>query len=464
MKVTLSNCPLCDPGRPLPGDPKMDQCVISCMMLAPDFAVPAATKLLTPDDFCTEASSFLFYIVSKRHADGELVDPVSIIAALQDGNLTDKVGGPAFVSECYTASPNPAHVEHYAREVLSASKRRQMARIATRIVSVAIEGDGEGDWRPTLSALLRDAETTLADGAEGIVKSLRDVAQEYLDYYDGAGRDGIDPPVTTGISGLDSILQGGTRREYIIVGGKSGSGKTLLTFQIAGHLAESGRAGLFVGYEMSNMQILMRDLARETRLPLDEIMGRAAPSAALAQTVTRKISHWLETRRISMIDSPQITFEGVAAHARHLHRQGSLDFLIVDYLQLVPLHRTKDQRRDEVLAELSANLFRLRKQLGCTIIAPVQLNDDGLVRDSRAIVHAAEVYLRIEMEESENEETGEIEIGDTGIIRVLKNRFGPMNQCPVRREGQFQCFIDRKSTAGKDNVARPRSQNWSDRR
>jgi hypothetical protein len=210
---------------------------------------------------------------------------------------------------------------------------------------------------------------------------------------------------------------------------------------------------------MSNLQIFMRDVARESRLPLDQVMGRAAPCDGFHQTVTRMISQMVGKWRVRHIDDGRITPEAVAAHARHLHRRGQLDYLVIDYLQLVPVQRAKDQRRDEVLAELSAGFARLRKELNCCLIVPVQLNDDGLIRDSRAIVHPAECFLRIEMDESENDETGETEAGTDGIIRVLKNRFGEVNKfAPVTREGRYQRFIDRVPTSKTNGFQQSRGR------
>src|SRR6188474_1344043 len=101
---------LYDPARAMPSAVDMERCVISCMMQAPDFAVGLAMEKLTPEHFSVEAHSLLFEMVVRQFDAGKPVDPVSLTQLLHDRDLIGKVGGPAFVSEVYTASPNPAHV------------------------------------------------------------------------------------------------------------------------------------------------------------------------------------------------------------------------------------------------------------------------------------------------------------------------------------------------------------------
>jgi len=115
---------------------------------------------------------------------------------------------------------------------------------------------------------------------------------------------------------------------------------------------------------------------------------------------------------------------------------------VIDYLQLVPVAQRSGERADQMLKTISETAERLRKELGCTLIAPVQLNDDGMIRDARAILDAPQVFLRIDMDVHESEDGNE-ETADTGRIKILKNRFGASNRSvAVRRNGALQRFED----------------------
>jgi predicted ATP-dependent serine protease len=204
---------------------------------------------------------------------------------------------------------------------------------------------------------------------------------------------------------------------------------------------------LIIGYEMSALQIFMRDVSREGKIPVTHVMGREPFEGMEVQDTTKSISRMMEEWDCHYIDSPYITLASVAAHARTLHRQKPLDFIIVDYLQIIPRGNHGKRRSDEILVELSTDLSRLQKELGCTLIAPLQVNADGEIAEAKAIVNPAQVYLRIEMIEKDNEETGAKEGTDEGFLRVLKNRFGAVNRaCPVFRNGCYQTFEDREHT------------------
>lgn len=430
-----------DPARALPADPEQERCVLSCMMQAPEHAVPVAAQMLQPEQFSVEAHGLLYDLLLRRHIAGEPVDPVSITSVLYERGLMEKMGGPGLVAEVYPAAPDPAHTAHYAKHVIATAKRRELIKISSGLMGAAFDGSIDGDWRDTASRLVRDAEVTLADSRPSQVKTIRQIAEEYLHYIDGGDASAIDPPVPTGIRGLDDILCGGIRREFIGIGSLTGHGKTLLAMQMAGQLCRAGRGVLVVGYEMSALQLLMRDLAREARVPLNEVMGRTPFSQGSPRMISRLLSEWMESRRLFIIDDPQVSLETVAAQARYLHRQGNLDAIVVDYLQLAPVKRARDERRDEVLTELANACERLRKELNCTLIAPVQINEDGTIRESRGILFPMQCYMRIEMDRDADDDPRRSL--DTGILRVIKQRAGEWNRtCPILREGALQTFTD----------------------
>lgn len=452
-------CPFCSPSQSTGNVEEMEHCVLSCMLQSPQFAIDSALQFLKASDFSSPAAGLLFGVIVQFQADGKDVDLITITGYLYDKNMVDSIGGPAFVSDVYTKAPNPAHIKNYAQKVLNASKRRQLFQIAQKIAAHA-QGTPEtesGDWRDEILPLMRQADGALMDGAVDEIRPLKAVAGKYLDFIDkGAGT--IDPPVSTGIRKLDAMLNGGIRREYIIIGGRQGHGKTLLSMQLAGHLANAGRRGYVVGYEMADLQILMRDIAREARIPVSHVMGREEFCGNEAPKTSKMIMKMMADWDIHYTDSPYITLDSVAAHARTLHRVKPLDFIVIDYLQLIPRKGGKTARDDQMITELSKQISCLQKELKCTVIAPVQLNDDGLIRDARAILDAPQCFIRIEMTTDEND-LGESVVSNSGRLRVLKNRFGVSDRsCPVLRNGEFQCFEDRDEDPPAPKHRNPRSR------
>lgn len=435
-------CLFCDPDRPALGDYNIEKSVISGMMQSPDTQVDAALRLLKPADFSHNHAGLLFDLIARRYSEKEPVDPVSIVSYLFDKGMQNEIT-PLFVSEAFTASANPSHTDHYAQIVLEFSKRRQMVKIAADLARAALEG-GNDEWQNEATAVMLRADSALM-GRDSEIVSIKKVTGDYADAFERDVEQGIDPCIATGITGLDKQLDGGVRREYIIIGALQGFGKSLLAMQIAGKLANAGRRGFVVGYDMSPLQVFMRDLAREASVPLNQIMGRVPiEGTGVFQDITRGISRMDAYWDVWYTTSPYVTLDTAIAHARSLHRQKPLDWIVVDYLQRVPQQKKGKERTDEALVAISDRLDKLQKELNCTLLAPVQLNDDGLVREARGLLDAPQVYIRIEMETAENQD-GDIEAGDNGWFRILKNRFGVRDRrCPVFRNGQFQRFEDRE--------------------
>lgn len=438
------SCIHCDPKNKVPGDAAMEACVVSSMMQSPD-AATAAREIVGEADFGNPACAVIFQAVTALSDAGCPVSMVSVCSWLDERDKLTMAGGNGGVGSVLAETYDFQAVRFYARQVALLSRRRKMLLLAAEMASIAQFGSHETDWKEGLAAvmapIMRKADLLMADGKGTEITELRDVTRKYLDYYDGAGVAGIDPPVSTGISSLDALLSGGIRREYIIIGGKQGHGKTLLAMQLAGHLANDGRPGLVVGYEMSDLEVFMRDLARESAVRLNAVMGREQFESGETQSITRTISRLTQGWDVGYIDNPRITIDSVIAHARSRKREGRLDWMVVDYLQLIPRRKGRE-RGDEILMELSGQLNLLRKELQCTIIAPVQLNDDGLIRDGRAILDAPQLFIRIEMDEHEGQD-GLNEVADTGKLRILKNRFGANNRtCSVKREGEYQRFVE----------------------
>jgi replicative DNA helicase len=92
--------------------------------------------------------------------------------------------------------------------------------------------------------------------------------------------------------------------------------------------------------------------------------------------------------------------------------------VIVDYLQLVSPAITRDSSRQREVADISRRLKVLAGELEVVVIALSQLNEEGKVRESRAIGQDADVVLIIR-EPKDSSDTFEREIS------IEKSRNGP---------------------------------------
>ena len=193
--------------------------------------------------------------------------------------------------------------------------------------------------------------------------------------------------IPTGISEFDRVLGGGlVEGGVVLIGGDPGIGKSTLLLQVLCHLGKSAQA-IYVGGEESPQQIAMR--AR--RLGLD-----ASEVELLAEINLEKILATLHTHKpnIAVIDSIQTVYSEVLQSA-----PGSV----------------------AQVRECSAQLTRLAKQLGITVILVGHVTKEGTLAGPRVLEHIVDTVLYFEGDQN----------SAFRLIRAFKNRFGAVNELGV---------------------------------
>lgn len=129
----------------------------------------------------------------------------------------------------------------------------------------------------------------------------------------------------------------------------------------------------------------------------------------------------------------------IASAARACAREAGLDLLVVDYLQLVEVEYSRNSTREQAVASVSRGLKNLSVQLGCHVIALSQLNDDGLMRESRAIKNDASVVIKVERPDADQKES--TRAGEVDLV-IEKNRFGPTATVTAAAQLHYSRFVD----------------------
>jgi len=135
------------------------------------------------------------------------------------------------------------------------------------------------------------------------------------------------------------------------------------------------------------------------------------------------------------------------ARCRRISREHGLDLVVVDYLQLMQVAGTNENRATEI-SEISRSLKAMAKELKVPVIALSQLNRSlesrtdrrpvmSDLRESGAIEQDADVILFIYRDEVYDEESN-----DKGIAEIIisKQRNGPIGKVKLAFRGQYTRF------------------------
>ncbi|HCK82891.1 MAG TPA: hypothetical protein DIC59_15685, partial [Candidatus Competibacteraceae bacterium] len=163
----------------------------------------------------------------------------------------------------------------------------------------------------------------------------------------------------------------------------------------------------------------------------------------------------LSNSRLFIDDSSNLSPNELRARARRLHRQeGQLGLIVVDYLQLMQVPGTNENRATEV-SEISRALKSLAKELSVPVLALSQLNRTleqrgdkrpimSDLRESGAIEQDADLICFIYRDEVYNQDSP-----DKGIAEIIigKQRNGPIGTTRLTFLGQYTRFESYASDA-----------------
>ncbi|WP_324801574.1 DnaB-like helicase C-terminal domain-containing protein [Streptomyces cyaneofuscatus] len=125
-------------------------------------------------------------------------------------------------------------------------------------------------------------------------------------------------------------------------------------------------------------------------------------------------------------------------------RTGQLPRLaVVDYLQPVEVEQSRSTTREQAVASVSRGLKNLSVELDCHVLALSQLNDDGMMRESRAIKNDASVVIKVERPDANEPESPRA--GEVDLV-IEKNRFGPTARVTVAAQLHYSRFVDMTRT------------------
>lgn len=302
----------------------------------------------------------------------------------------------------------------YLKTHVKTLKSYTAARFAHHALSKALS-DLEGGETPEITS---DASRGAGEGIMAIledqtgVKLAKQSTEEFADLLRAIHQDKATAGVPSGLYQLDNTTGGLGKNELWVIGAPTSGGKTVLMLQIMANFMKLGKRVLVFSLETEANMIHARIASNTQNIDMGRILGKSP--TPLIKADLYKISDYIEENKASdnliICDEDGITLDSIGARAQQMNDLGALDLIVVDYIQLVGLSNTRDKARHEQVAEVTRTMKQLAKKFQCPILTATQLNDDGQVRESRAISHDADVLLTI---------------GDQGEgIYVSKNRNG----------------------------------------
>ena len=424
-----------------------EQAVLGGLMLD-NAAWDKVADRVADEDFYRRDHRLIFQAIAKLADGNSPFDAVTLSEWLEKNQQLDDAGGLASLGSLVQSTPSAANIQAYADIVRERSILRQLISVGNEIAGSAYIPEGRSS-----AELLEAAEQQVFQIAEQGKRGKRGFRK--IQSLLGAAVDRIDQlfqqdePITgvsTGFSDLDEMTAGLQPSDLIIVAGRPSMGKTTLAMNFAENAAIKHQIPVAIfSMEMPGEQLALRMLSSLGHIDQHKIRTGKLDDDDWPR-LTSAVS-LLDSAPLFIDDTPALSPSEMRARARRLKREHDLGLIVIDYLQLMQVPGSKENRTNEI-SEISRNLKALAKELEVPVVALSQLNR-GLeqrtdkrpvmsdLRESGAIEQDADVIDFIYRDEVYNEESPQKGIAE---IIIGKQRNGPIGSRFLTFRGQFTRF------------------------
>jgi replicative DNA helicase len=360
-----------------PHDIEAEEALLGALLAAPDM-LHGVRAMLAASDFYLLSHATIYRALCRALDDHGAYDTLTIAAL-----VPDLPGGADKLNALAAAVPTAIHAPIYAALVKRKALRRALVDAAQEVVRLA--NDDEAD---TESVLDRAQAAVFAVGASERRGGVVTFDNVLSDVFDDIRKERDGEPSTLRMStpwaALNKLVGGFEGKQLIIPAARPGCGKSAMMLQVATHAARQGLRVLMCSLEMGERELLSRIIAQDMGVPTE--LQRSMNDAQWGQFVAWVANRAPALSGISFETGGGLTPLRIAALARDLRRQGKLDVLIVDYLQLMRADGRADNRNNE-LATITRGLKELAMELDIPVIAASQLNRESVKAGVRPRLH-----------------------------------------------------------------------------
>ncbi len=436
-------------GKRLPANIEAERSVMGALLLHDEY-IHVVSEILRADDFYTVAHRLIYQTMLDCSLAQKRVDLVTIQDELVKRAQLDAVGGIVYLMSLQEDISALGLVEQHARIIKEKAVLRELINSATTIITNCFSQDDKN-----IESVLDAAEKTIFEisnkrtGQSFIQLDiwLKKTFQHLSDIKSNSkGITGIP----SGFKKLDKMTSGFQGGDLVILAGRPSMGKTAFALPVAEHAARMGKTVGLISLEMTGEQLMLRLLSSTSGIPHHYIRNAMISSEEWIELTN--VAAQLAEMKLFIDDSPMVSLVDVRTKARKLKADHDLQFLIIDYLQLIHTSKKYENRHQEV-SEISRSLKALAKELNIPILALSQLSravDSRMdkrpmlsdLRESGAIEQDADLIMFLYRDVVYNPETENPALSE---LIIGKQRNGPTGTVYLDFVAELTKFQDKDS-------------------
>jgi len=432
--------------KKMPFSLEAEQSVLGAILID-ERVMQRALQRLDKTDFYKVSHTHIYdamQTLSTRKID---LDYATITSVLEERNLVEETGGLDYLLELANLLPTAENVDSYIDIVKNKSLARQVIQMATNIAEQTYEQELE------IGALFDYTEQQLFEVTKQRKSAeFRPIGSVVNDVISGIekhkNKDGFLVGLPTGYLDLDDRTLGFQEGNLIILAARPSVGKSAFAINLAYNIAEKNKHVAFFSLEMSAEQIVTRMLST-----VSSINNQALQSGNINSRQWRQVEHaatLLSRLNIYFDDASTSNVGEVYTKCRQLKQEDKLDFVVIDYLQLLTGTGNYGGNRVVEVSEISRRLKNLARDLGIPVLALSQLSRNveqrtdkrpnmADLRESGSIEQDADIVMFMYRDDYYNPETtSQPNIVEISISKNRSGATGKFDLLFVKDYGSFR--------------------------
>lgn len=352
-----------------PHDVEVEQALLSALIRKPEYLDDVMPYIDAADFYVAAHRTVYEAILTLVNSIGS-VDIVSLASALKEQGQLDAVGGSVFLANIMSVPGISA--SHYAQVLRELSRRRSAMDVALRIWEAAT--DRAQDIEEIAAGTSDMVDHVLANRIDTGCQTPAQVIRDFEDWLDTSMDEmaGIDLPFEK----LQRMTGGFLPGEMIVLAARPSNGKTALMLNLCIYALGQGKKVGIVSLEMRTRALMARLCAMARGIDAQKFRSRQWEPGDREQIAD--FCQRFRTANVRMWDEPEFSPGRMRAIAKAWRRQmGGLDFLVVDYLQLLGsdhVDKRMTYNREQEVARISKALKRLALAEEVPVLLLAQLN------------------------------------------------------------------------------------------
>lgn len=355
-----------EPGRVPPHSLEAEAAVLGAVLFN-NAALAVVSTQIKSDDFYALKHRCIWDSMMRLSKAGEPIDSVTVGNDMIKVGTLERVGGSIALEGLTEACATVANVGHYAKIVARKAALRRVIYAAQGIISEAFENGGEDE---TVEEFLAQSRSDFAAASLSLATTGQTAQSASFGMLEMLHSLEQGKPIVESMPiGFGGIRI--PRGTPTVIGGRPSNGKSVVAMTAARNLCAQGRSGLYFSLEetcrvqWARLACQMSGVTARRIIDCDVGANEFKELSEAANDAAR-LNLYLVDR--TGIDSMYIRQEAAAHKEKH-----GLDFVVVDYIQLIREKIRHGQARHERYAEAMQGLVDLARELDIAVIVVSQI-------------------------------------------------------------------------------------------